>query len=113
MTTASSSGADHGWWLQIGDGGGRSRLWMRSSGLNIEGGPDVPYDMAVWRDVRIETFRGTITITVDGRLAQSGPIGLYLSSASIMMGTEDLSGGGTATHFVDRIRAARGLSHPR
>lgn len=86
--TASDSGANKGAALGFSDGARQWMAWCREDGLNLDGQPDVPWDLtteAHW--VRIIAKGVGATLYVDGQAVQTGGPANVTTAKSVEWGS--------------------------
>lgn len=101
--TASSSGADEGLCLLIGNGEAQYRAWLRAGGVNIDGYANVAQAMTDWRHVILAADGVDCSLLIDHNMLQTGHLASLTDAREVRFGT--LAGYGTATADVRWIRA--------
>ena len=82
-----SAGPNSGAAIAVYDGARQFVLWLRDDGLNIDGQPDAPIDMTVFRRVRFVTRGAGSQAFVDGDLRQTGGFANWTNKQRVGFGS--------------------------
>ena len=82
-----SGGVNQGACLSIFDGTYQFAVWMRRTGLNLDGLVDYPHDMGDWHRVRLTAQGATCHLYLDGQPIQTAPYMNTTVSRKVAFGT--------------------------